>query len=125
MATIKRPEDLDAYRLAVALRNRVFQFTRRPEVAKHFKFCDQIRDSARSAPANLAEGLGRHLPRDNARFVRNALGSLNETQNHLGEAEAEQYIAEQEYGELFELAGKAIAASTGWHTYLATCEIRK
>ena len=86
MATFKRPEDVDAYRLALELRDRVFALIAKPAVARHFKFCDQIRDSSRSAPANLSEGLGRYKPRDNARFVRNALGSLNETQTHLGEA---------------------------------------
>jgi four helix bundle protein len=124
MATIKRPEDLDAYRIAVELRERVFAVVARPAVARHFKFCDQIRDSSRSAPANLAEGLGRYKPRDNARFVRNALGSLNETQNHLGEAYTEKYIDEDEFYELFALAGRAIATSTGWHNYLATCPVK-
>ena len=124
MATIKRPEDLDAYRIAVDLRERVFALVARPAVARHFKFCDQIRDSSRSAPANLSEGLGRYKPRDNARFVRNALGSLNETQNHLGEAYTEKYIDEDEFYELFALAGRAIATSTGWHSYLATCVVK-
>jgi four helix bundle protein len=124
MATIRDPEELDAYRLAVALRIRVFAFTRKPQVARHFKFCDQIRESARSGPANLSEGLGRYMPRDNARFVRNAIASLYETRTHLGEAQTERHIEEQEYLELIELANRAIKAARGWHAYLSTCEIK-
>jgi four helix bundle protein len=104
--------------------NDLFALIARPAVARHFKFCDQIRDSSRSAPANLSEGLGRYKPRDNARFVRNALGSLNETQNHLGEAHTEKYIDDDEFYELFALAGRAIATSTGWHNYLVNCPVK-
>jgi four helix bundle protein len=124
MTTIKRPEELDAYRVAVELRERVLAIVARPAVARDFKFCDQIRDSARSAPANLSEGLGRYKPRDNARFVRNALGSLNETQNHLGDAHSRKYIEEEEFYELFALAGRAIKTSTGWHNYLVNCPVK-
>jgi four helix bundle protein len=124
MATFKRPEDVDAYRLAVELRDHVFALIARPAVARHFRFCDQIRDSSRSAPANLSEGLGRYKPRDNARFVRNALGSLYETQSHLGEALKEKYIDEKDYQELFDLAGRAIKTSKGWHNYLVNCPVK-
>jgi len=100
MATIKNPEDLAAWQLASALKKRVCQILKRSQVAKDFKFCDQIRRSARSAPANLAEGLGRQRPRDNARFVRIALGSLRETWNHRGDGHDEDYIDDREFEEL-------------------------
>jgi four helix bundle protein len=93
----------------------------RPQVAKHFRFCDQIRDASRSGPANLWEGFWRYSPRENARFVRIALGSLGETDNHLRDAWKEKYIDEEEYLELAGLARRAIAASIGWHTHLTTC----
>jgi four helix bundle protein len=121
MATFKRPEDVDAYRLALELRDRVYALTAKPAVARHFRFCDQIRDSGRSAPANLSEGLGRYKPRDNARFVRNALGSLNETLTHLDEAIKEKYIEGKDYQELSTLAERAIKISKGWHNYLVNC----
>jgi four helix bundle protein len=91
-------------------------------VARDFNFCDQIRRSARSAPANLAEGFGRHRPRDNARFVRIALASLHETQNHLAEGRKCGYFGELEFTELLALSKEAIRTAVGWHQYLATCD---
>jgi four helix bundle protein len=124
MATLNSHEDLDAWRLAVELKEWVFRIVKRPGVARHFKFCDDISRSARSAPANLAEGFWRYRPRDNARFVRNALGSLGETQNHLRDAFTEKYIDEEEYRDIHALNERALRVSVGWHTYLMSCPER-
>lgn len=43
----------------------------------------QIRRSAASIPANIAEGYGRRSPGDYARFLNIAVGSINELQTHL------------------------------------------
>ena len=63
-------------------------------------FCEDIRRAARSAPANLAEGFYRFRPRDTARFVRIAIGSLGETINHLGHARKQHFISDAEADEL-------------------------
>jgi four helix bundle protein len=107
MATIKHHQDIVAWQLANELKIRVLKIIARPSVARHFKFCDQIRDSSRSAPANISEGFWRYRPRDNARFVRIALGSLGETANHLNDGFEENYIEEKEYQELAKLARRA------------------
>jgi four helix bundle protein len=44
---------------------------------------NQVRRSAASVPANIAEGAGRRTDTDFGRFVDYALGSVNETQYHL------------------------------------------
>jgi four helix bundle protein len=43
----------------------------------------QLRRSANSVPANIAEGYGRFYYQDNIRFCYNARGSLEETLSHL------------------------------------------
>lgn len=48
-----------------------------------FALGDQVRRCAISIPSNLAEGVGRGTPRDFARFVRYARGSLYELQTQL------------------------------------------
>jgi four helix bundle protein len=121
MSTIHHHEDLVVWQLAAELKKRVFQVIARPSVARHFKFCDQIRDSSRSGPANLAEGFWHYRPRENAKFVRIALGSLGETLNHLHDAFIEKYIDETEYQELRALAERALKTATGWHDYLDNC----
>ena len=124
MATIKHHQDIVAWQLANELKLWVLKIIARPSVARHFKFCDQIRDSSRSAPANIAEGFWRYRPRDNARFVRIALGSLGETANHLNDGFEDKYIEEKEYQEVAELARRALATTIGWHTHLMTCSER-
>src|SRR5690242_6929151 len=52
------------------------------------KFRDQITESARSAPANLAEGFGCYRHPEFARYVRIARASLLEAHNHLGDGGA-------------------------------------
>ena len=121
MAKLQSHEDLDAWKLATELKEWVFQILKRPAVGRHFKFCDDIGRSARSAPANLAEGFWRQKPRDNAKFVRYALGSLGETLNHLRDAFIEQYIDEKEYKEIASLNRRALQTAQGWHTYLRSC----
>jgi four helix bundle protein len=61
-------------------------------VARDFGFCDQIRESARSAPANIAEGFGKYDPPEFRRYLGIAVGSLKETQNHLRDALAQRYV---------------------------------
>ena len=43
----------------------------------------QLRRSASSVPANIAEGHGRFYYKDNVRFCYNARGSLDETLSHI------------------------------------------
>jgi four helix bundle protein len=121
MAGIKTHEDLMAWQLSEELKDRVFEFTARPWVARHRDFCDDIRRSARSAPANLSEGFYRFRPRDNAKFVRYALGSLGESKNHLRHARKENDITEDEFQEMWRFATRAIGAATKWHQYLRSC----
>lgn len=123
MSTIKTHEDIDAWRLATELKEWVFRIIKRPAVAKHFKFCDDIGRSARSAPANIAEGFWRGKddpgrPRENAKFVSYALGSLGETKNHLRDAFVEKYIEEQEYNAIIALNLRALKVCEGWCDYL-------
>ena len=121
MSTLKHHKELVAWQLASELKKRVFRIIARPSVARHFNFCDQIRRSSRSAPANLAEGFWHYRPRENAKSVRVALGSLGETLNHLFDAFTEKYIDEQEYSELEELAERALKTTAAWHNYLENC----
>lgn len=48
-----------------------------------FVLTDQLRRSAKSIGANIAEGSGRFYYMDNVRFCYQARGSLDETINHL------------------------------------------
>jgi four helix bundle protein len=54
----------------------------------------QLRRSALSVPANIAEGYGRSCYQDNVRFCYNARGSLDDVLSHLTIAYELNYISE-------------------------------
>ncbi|HSP14315.1 MAG TPA: four helix bundle protein, partial [Thermoanaerobaculia bacterium] len=60
-------------------------------------------------------------PRENARFVRIAIGSLGEAMTHLRHALRHRYISELEYQGLMRLAKRAHGAATGLVLYLDSC----
>jgi four helix bundle protein len=99
----RRFDELAAWQLARELERRVYAFTDIGIVTRDVEYCRQIRRSGSSAPRNLAEGFGRYLPGDFSKFVRNALGSLNETQDHDAGLER-KYLTPVMHGELKLLA---------------------
>jgi len=70
----------------------------------------QIRKSARSAPSNIAEGFARFRPKDFARFLEIAIGSLEETKNHSTDGVDLGCITPAERDAAHELASRAIGA---------------
>ena len=58
---------------------------------------DQLRRSAQSIPANIAEGHGRYYYQEGIRFCYIARGSLEETRSHLIFACKMQYISSETY----------------------------
>lgn len=106
-------EDIVAWQLARALKIRVDVLMTRPEFKKKFRFCDQLADSARSGPANIAEGFGRHGNKEFARFARIAKGSEAEVLNHLIDARDQQLITEDEFRAAEHAARKALKATVG------------
>jgi hypothetical protein len=53
---VDRFEDLIAWQLADQLQTEIFEFTSSPPASRDFKYCDQIRDSIRSANETLLKG---------------------------------------------------------------------
>ena len=119
--SVRRFEDLLCWQLSDELKKRVYAVTDRRAARSDFKFCQQIRASARSAPANIAEGFARFRPRDFARFLEIARGSLTETRAHLLDAVDLRYITQEEYQEVSHLAGRAGKAITSLILYLKSC----
>jgi four helix bundle protein len=115
---VDRFEDLIAWQLADQLKTEVFAFTALPPASKDFKYCDQIRDSIRSATRNTAEGFGRYYPKEFARFLRIAAGSLQETKNHLNDGLQQQYLSTEHHLRLKRLCLRAMKANVRLIGYL-------
>jgi four helix bundle protein len=98
----------------------VYKLIRKPAVQRDLDFRDQVQDSARSAPRNIAEGFGRYLPREFSQYLRVANGSLMETSNHLRDGYDRGYFTNAEIEPLLILARRASAAVTRLLRYLGT-----
>jgi four helix bundle protein len=119
MAGFKKFTDIIAWQLAHQLKLNVDQILNRPEVRRKYKFYDQLSDSVRSAPRNIAEGHLRGFKhKDFARFLRIAKGSEGEVLNHLMDAHEQQLITDEELELNVRLAKRAIKAATRLIQYL-------
>ena len=67
---------------------------------------------------NIAEGFGRFEGKEFAQFLKVALGSLDETRNHLIDVCDRGIITAAERDSCTALARRAAAATTGLRTYL-------
>ncbi len=122
MGGVERFEDLDAWKLATELSAAVHQMTETGKAARDFKFRNQIRDSAASAPRNIAEGWGRYYPNENAPYVRIAKASIDETQNHLLAGKERRYFTIEDFDKAWNLSKRARGATLRYLQYLESCE---
>ncbi len=78
----------------------------------------QIRRSALSVSANIAEGYGRFYYQDNVRFCYNARGSLEEVLSHLTFAHEMSFLSEKLYKELATEGDEIDKMLNGYISYL-------
>jgi four helix bundle protein len=120
----RRYRDLVCWQLAHQLRLRVYAVTATSQASKDIKYCDQVRESIRSAERNIAEGFGRFRPGEFAKSLAIARGSLIETHNHLCDGADLEYLSDSDHVELCALADRATGAGTQLLLYLQRCRER-
>ena len=118
MAGVQRFEDFDCWKLSNELKLALYKVLERPHIRTDREFCDDVRDAAKSAPSNIAEGFGRRSDKEFARVLDIARGSLNECRNHIGDARDRHFINEHERSVLDSLASRALGAVAGLQRYL-------
>jgi len=111
-------EDLDCYKLSLQLLVNVHDIASKLPPHEKFDLADQMRRASKSTPANIAEGYGRHHWLDALRFYYIARGSLNETINHLITARALEYIEQNLFEELYQLARQCERALNGYISFI-------
>ena len=113
MAGWKDFREISAWRLSREVKRHVYRFLERADVRREYKYCDQLSDSARSAPSNIAEGFGRFGNKEFARFSRIAKGSLEEVLNHMIDAYDQRLLSEVELAAHEHRIRKALKATIG------------
>ena len=122
MATVTRHTELIVWQLCNELEESLAPLLRSAAFSREPDLQDQmIRASQRPCP-NIAEGFGRYYPRDNARFVRVARGSLDELLDHLARAKARGVLAKPDAERLIRLANRAAGAATKYLVYLESAK---
>jgi len=69
----------------------VYRFCKTLPKDETYNLISQLKRSASSNAANIAEGYGRYYYQDNISFCRKARGSLYETRNHLLQAKSLEF----------------------------------
>jgi four helix bundle protein len=121
MTGVRRFEDLDVYKLAIELEDLVYAMTASGRVRDDPGFIDQIRRAVSGPPAHYAEGFGRFKPKDQAKFVRYAKGSLEETRNHLFKGKRHKYFSEEDFNKAHVLVKRCLGATVRFLEYLDSC----
>jgi four helix bundle protein len=118
MAGVRHFRELECWELARELKLKLYELINRPIVHQDLKFCDQLREAARSAPRNIAEGFGRRTHAEFARFLDVARGSLAECENHLQDALDLKYLSNTEHEDLVVLIKRTGGAVARLQRYL-------
>lgn len=101
MAAFKKFEEIIAWQKARAASRLIYEITSEGIFSKDFGLRDQIRRSAISIMANIAEGSGRKTDKEFANFLNIAHGSVTETQSHLYIAKDLGYLSDEQFSSTF------------------------
>jgi four helix bundle protein len=104
MARIDRFEDLIAWQKARVLAGNVYGISQSGDLSKDFGLRDQIRRSAVSVMANVAEGFERGGRREFHQFLSTAKASCAELRSHLYVASDAGYLGKEEFRHLMDQA---------------------
>lgn len=103
MATFNRFEDIKVWQKSRTLSVFVYNICCTEKFGKDFDLRSQIRRSAVSIMANIAEGQGRRTDKDFANFLNFALGSVAETKSHLYLSHDLNYLNKEEFEKAYEM----------------------
>ncbi len=106
-------EKLDVWNDSIQFSDSAYRLTRSFPSDERFGLTQQMRRSAVSIAANIAEGSSRSSSTDFARFVEIAYGSLMETVSQAAIAQRQNFLLEEDYRDLYDHAEKLGRMLTG------------
>ncbi len=107
MTTIKRFEDIEAWKTARELVNDVYRLTRKNDFSRDYGLKDQIRRAAVSVVSNIAEGFESRTQALFIDYLGRAKGSAGEVRAQLYLSLDFGYITQEEFEITQDLADKA------------------
>jgi len=104
--TVQHYRQLEVWQFAMELAERCYQATKSFPKEEMFGLTSQIRRSAASIPANIAEGQGREHTKEFLNHLSIARGSLMEVETHLMLSQRVGLLQQAELESLLELTDR-------------------
>ena len=124
MATIKRFEDLEIWRLARKLCQRIYPLTFEEPISKDFRYKDQIRGTCGSAMDNIAEGFGRGSKLEFINSLTIVKGETEELKSQLYRGLDLRYFSEPLFTELYNDADLLVKKTGAFINYLNKSKVK-
>jgi len=123
MAIIKSFEDIEAWKLARVMCNKIGLLIDGERFGKNFRLIDQLNGSSGSIMDNIAEGFERGTRKEFIQFLGYAKGSCGEIRSQLYRAVDRNYINQEEFEELFQMAVSISSIIQNFIKYLLKSDI--
>jgi four helix bundle protein len=123
MATIKRFEDIESWKLGNELCSKIGKHIDEGKFKKNFRLIDQMEGSSGSIMDNIAEGFERGSRQEFILFLGYAKGSSGEFRSQLYRALNRGYMSQNDFDNLYELAIKISGLLQKFIEYLLKTEI--
>lgn len=88
-------KNLEVWKLSFELGKEIYRITSKFPKEEAYSLTSQLRRSALSVSANIAEGTGKDSDKDFLRFLRISMGSLKETENFILMSEDLEFISRE------------------------------
>jgi four helix bundle protein len=118
MPTIKRFEEIEAWQTARDLTRMIYSATEQGTFARDFGLKDQIRRASVSVMSNIAEGFESQTQQQFIRYLSIAKASAGEVRSQLYVAHDMNYLSEEQFTNLFQMAEKASRQIARFISYL-------
>lgn len=118
MATFKKFEEIDSWKMARELTKRVYEVSGQGSFAKDFGLKDQLRRASVSVMSNIAEGYDRSGTGEFVQFLATAKGSAAEVRCQLYVALDQGYLDADNFASLGNLAAETASLIGGLMNYL-------
>jgi four helix bundle protein len=122
MANIQRFEDIEAWKKARVLTNKIYSICRAENFRKDYDLIYQMRRASVSVMANIAEGFARRTNKELINFLGVAHGSIAELQSHLYVALDQKYLDETKFRDIYLETNDVSKLIQGFANYLSKFE---
>lgn len=124
MATIRKFEDLEAWKKSRLLCQKVFELMLKETFSKDYELKNQISRSSGSTMDNIAEGFERGGNKEFIQFLGYSKGSVGEVRSQLYRALDRSHINEIEFKETYAVADEIGKMISGLTNYLLKSDIK-